>query len=320
MTKAALPKAAIQRETAPAGAPNQEKSNQPLRRVIEQRRSATFVQRFLRSRRAVVGSIFLLFICTIAFLSPVIAPYPAGGQDLDRVQLRPASTSTEGTFHALGTDALGRDLLSRMMYGGRISLMVGITVVLVAALIGVPLGLISGFFGGKLDTIIMRLVDVQLAVPFILLAIAIMAVLGTGLWNVIFVLGISSWVGYARIVRGEVLSLREKPFIEAARCIGVSNRRLILGHLLPNIWTPVIVLATQGVGGAILAESSLTFLGLGISPLIPTWGAMVADGRNYLTTAWWITTFPGVLLTITVLSIYFLGDGLRDVLDPRLRL
>jgi peptide/nickel transport system permease protein len=320
MTKAALPKVAVQGQVTPAGTPQQGKSSDQLSRSIEQRRSATFVQRFLRSRRAVVGSIFLLIICIVAFLSPVIAPYPAGGHDLERVQLRPASTSVEGTFHVLGTDALGRDLLSRMMYGGRISLMVGITVVLVAALIGVPLGLISGFFGGKLDAVIMRLVDVQLAVPFILLAIAIMAVLGTGLWNVILVLGISSWVGYARIVRGEVLSLREKPFIEAARSIGVSNRRLILHHLLPNIWTPVIVLATQGVGGAILAESSLTFLGLGISPLIPTWGAMVADGRNYLTTAWWITTFPGILLTFTVLSIYFLGDGLRDVLDPRLRL
>jgi peptide/nickel transport system permease protein len=157
-------------------------------------------------------------------------------------------------------------------------------------------------------------------VPFILLAIAIMAILGTGLVNVILVLGISSWVGYARIVRGSVLSLRAQPFVEAARCIGMKDRRLVAGHLLPNVWTPVLVLATQGVGGAILAESSLTFLGLGISPLIPTWGAMIADGRNYLTTAWWISTLPGLVLTSTVLAIYFLGDGLRDVLDPRLRL
>ncbi len=266
------------------------------------------------------GMIFLLCVCLVALLAPVLAPYPAGQQDPERVQLAPLSTSHTGTFHLLGTDALGRDLLSRMMYGGRISLLVGITVVMVAALIGVPMGLLSGYFGKTVDTLIMRLVDVQLAVPFILLAIAIMAVLGTGLWNVIFVLGISSWVGYARIVRGTVLSLREQPFIEAAHCIGLANHRLILRHLLPNVWTPVIVLATQGVGGAILAESSLTFLGLGISPLIPTWGAMVADGRNYLTTAWWISTFPGLLLTATVLAIYFLGDGLRDVLDPRLRL
>ncbi len=207
-----------------------------------------------------------------------------------------------------------------MMYGGRISLLVGITVVTVASLIGVPLGLISGFFGKIFDTIIMRLADIQLAVPFFLLAIAIMAVLGTGLINVIIVLGVSSWVGYARIVRGTVLSLREQPFIEAARCVGMSDRRLVTDHLLPNVWTPILVLATQGVGGAILAESSLTFLGLGISPLIPTWGAMIADGRNYLTTAWWIATFPGLLLTLTVLSIYFLGDGLRDVLDPKLRM
>ncbi len=287
--------------------------------ALAPKRTATFRQRFRRSRRAVVGLTFLLIITAVALSAPLLAPYGAGQQDASRVQLPPFSTSETNTFHLLGTDALGRDLLSRMMYGARISLLVGITVVSVAGLIGVPLGLLSGFFGRAIDTVIMRLVDVQLAVPFILLAIAIMAVLGTGLWNVIFVLGISSWVGYARIVRGTVLSLREQPFVEAGRSIGLTNGRLILRHLLPNGWTPVIVLATHGVGGAILAESSLTILGLGISPLTPTWGAMVADGRNYLTTAWWISTFPGLLLTITVLAIYFLGDGLRDVLDPRLR-
>lgn len=288
--------------------------------MLAAKRPATLWRRFWRSRRAVMGSAFLLLICLVALFAPLLAPYPAGQQDPARVQLPPFSTSTTNTFHLLGTDALGRDMLSRMIYGGRVSLLVGITVVIVAGLIGVPLGLLSGYFGKTVDTLIMRLVDVQLAVPFILLAIAIMAVLGTGLGNVILVLGISSWVGYARIVRGAVLSIREQPFIEAAHCIGLSNGRLILRHLLPNVWTPVIVLATQGVGGAILAESSLTFLGLGISPLIPTWGAMVADGRNYLMTAWWISTFPGLLLTATVLAIYFLGDGLRDVLDPRLRL
>lgn len=303
-----------------SGAPAQERGVAPSGRVLERKPSATVWHRFWRSRRATFGLAFLLIIGSVALLSPVIAPYDAQDQEPTRVQLPPFSTSEVGTFHLLGTDALGRDLLSRMMYGGRISLLVGITVVLVACLIGVPLGLLSGYFGKLLDTLIMRLVDVQLAVPFILLAIAIMAVLGTGLWNVIFVLGVSSWVGYARIVRGTVLSLREQPFIEAAHCTGMKDGRIIAQHLLPNVWTPVIVLATQGVGGAILAESSLTFLGLGISPLVPTWGAMIADGRNYLTTAWWISTFPGLLLTFTVLSIYFLGDGLRDVLDPRLRL
>ncbi len=265
------------------------------------------------------GLIYLLLITLFALFAPILAPYGESEQNPNRVQLPPLTTTEQGTFHLFGTDALGRDLLTRMMYGGRISLLVGVTVVGVAALIGVPLGLISGFFGKWLDTLIMRLADTQLAVPFILLAIAIMAVLGTGLFNVIFVLGISSWVGYARIVRGTVLSLRSQPFIEAARCVGMADQRLVLRHLLPNVWTPIIVLATQGVGGAILAESSLTFLGLGISPLIPTWGAMIADGRNYLTTAWWISAFPGFLLTSTVLAIYFLGDGLRDVLDPRLR-
>ncbi len=265
------------------------------------------------------GLIYLLLITLFALFAPILAPYGESEQNPNRVQLPPLTTTEQGTFHLFGTDALGRDLLTRMMYGGRISLLVGVTVVGVAALIGVPLGLISGFFGKWLDTLIMRLADTQLAVPFILLAIAIMAVLGTGLFNVIFVLGISSWVGYARIVRGTVLSLRSQSFIEAARCVGMADQRLVVHHLLPNVWTPIIVLATHGVGGAILAESSLTFLGLGISPLIPTWGAMIADGRNYLTTAWWISAFPGFLLTSTVLAIYFLGDGLRDVLDPRLR-
>ena len=282
--------------------------------------SATFRKRFWRSRRAVFGLTFLIIVSAIALLAPVLAPYPDLRQDLSRTQLPPFTMSDSGTYHIFGTDALGRDLLSRMMFGGRISLLVGITVVTVATLLGVPLGLISGFFGKWPDAIIMRVADVQLAVPFILLAIAIMAILGTGLFNVILVLGVSSWVGYARIVRGSVLSLRSQPFIEAARCTGMTDRRLVISHLLPNVWTPVLVLATQGVGGAILAESSLTFLGLGISPLIPTWGAMIADGRNYLTTAWWISTLPGIVLTTTVLAIYFLGDGLRDVLDPRLRM
>jgi peptide/nickel transport system permease protein len=274
----------------------------------------------MRSRRAVFGLTFLILVSAMALFAPILAPYPNLEQDPSRAQLPPFSTSESGTYHILGTDALGRDLLSRMMFGGRVSLLVGFTVVTVAALIGVPLGLISGFFGKWPDTLIMRVADIQLAVPFILLAIAIMAILGTGLVNVIVVLGISSWVGYARIVRGSVLSLRAQPFVEAARCTGMRDSRLVVGHLLPNVWTPVLVLATQGIGGAILAESSLTFLGLGISPLIPTWGAMIADGRNYLTTAWWISTFPGLLLTSTVLAIYFLGDGLRDVLDPRLRM
>ncbi|MBV7339926.1 ABC transporter permease, partial [Chloroflexi bacterium TSY] len=225
----------------------------------ERKPTASIWQRFGHSRRAVYGMAVLLIVGGMALLSPLLAPYAAQDQDPKRVQLEPFSTSEEGTFHLLGTDALGRDLLSRMMYGGRISLLVGVTVVIVAGLIGVPLGLLSGYFGRIVDTLIMRLVDIKLAVPFILLAIAIMAVLGTGLWNVILVLGFTSWVGYARIVRGTVLSLREKPFIEAARCIGMSHSRIILRHLLPNIWTPVIVLATQGVGGAILSESSLTF-------------------------------------------------------------
>jgi peptide/nickel transport system permease protein len=222
-----------------------------------------------------------------------------------------------GDFHLLGTDALGRDIYSRILYGARVSLLVGAAAVLVALLIGVPLGLISGFVGGRTDTIIMRLVDVQLAIPFFLLAVTLAALLGQGLRNVILLLGATSWIGFARIVRAQVLSLKELPFIESARSVGVRPTAIMVRHVLPNSWTPIIVLASQAVGALIVAESSLTFLGVGVPPDTATWGGMIASGRNYLETAWWISTMPGLALTITVVAIYFLGDGLRDVLDPK---
>lgn len=277
-------------------------------------------QRFWRSRRAVVGAGVIVFVVAVALSAPLIAPHDYGVLNLGFVRKPPLSVDPAGNRYILGTDALGRDLLSRIIWGARVSLLVGTVAVLLASSIGIPIGLVTGYFGGRLDSIVMRLADVQLAIPGLILAIAMIAVLGGSLFTVIFILGFTAWVGYARIVRGQVLSLKEQPFVEAARASGGSDRRIILKHILPNVWTPVIVIATSHVGGVIIAESSLTFLGIGISPQIPTWGMLISDGRNYLDTAPWIAAFPGVALTITVLAVFFFGDGLRDVLDPRLRL
>lgn len=276
--------------------------------------------RFWRSRRAVVGSAIIVITILVALMAPLLAPYNPATQNLTFARKAPMSISPKGMRYILGTDPLGRDVLSRAIYGSRVSLLVGILSVLLGSSIGIPIGLLTGYFGGKLDSIIMRLADVQLAIPGLILMIALAAVMGGGLVTVILILGGTSWVGYARIVRGQVLSLKEQPFVEAARASGGSNWRIITRHILPNVWTPVIVIATNHVGGVIIAEASLTFLGVGVSRNIPTWGNMIADGRSYLDTAPWIAAIPGLALTITVLAIFFFGDGLRDVLDPRLKM
>jgi peptide/nickel transport system permease protein len=206
------------------------------------------------------------------------------------------------------------------MYGARVSLLIGATAVLLAGTIGVVLGLLAGFVGGAVEVVIMRLVDTLLAIPFVLLAIVSVSLFGQDLVGLILILGFTGWLGYARIVRSVVLSLKEMPYVEAARAVGAGPGRLLLRHVLPGVWTPVIVVATQQVGTMMIAESSLTFLGIGIPPTIPSWGAMIADGRAYVTLAPWVSIFPGLALTITVLAVYFFGDGLRDLLDPRMRL
>ena len=244
----------------------------------------------------------------------VLAPYDPELQQLDARLLEPGSES-----HLLGTDSLGRDLLSRLIHGARVSLLVGFASVILAGSVGVPLGLLAGYYGGRLDGLIMRLVDLQLAIPFLVLALTIMAVVGQSLSNLIIVLGLSGWVAYARVVRGQVLVSKTKTFVEAAKALGLTQFRTIVRHLLPEVWPSVLVVSTLQVGQMIIAEASLSFLGLGAPPDVPTWGRIAAEGRDYLTSAWWITTSSGVAILLMVLGINLIGDWLRDHLDPTLK-
>jgi peptide/nickel transport system permease protein len=272
----------------------------------------------VRSKLRLVGLALLVLFVFTAVAAPLLAPYDPAAGDLGTRMLTPRVLGGD-TPNLLGTDQLGRDILSRMIYGARVSLVVGLTAVAFAGTLGVGLGLLSGYYGGRVDAVIMRLADMQLAFPGILLAIAILAVLGQGLMNVIIVLGIGGWTGYARIVRGQVLSQKERDYVVAARALGVPARRIIAMHLLPNCITPAVVLATFAVAQAIIAEAALSFLGLGVGVSVPTWGNMLADGRSYLGNAWWLATFPGVAISLVVLSINLLGDWVRDVMDPRMR-
>jgi len=276
-----------------------------------------WLEDLVASKSALLSAIFLLIIILIAVFAPLLTEQDPNHTDL-RVRLRPPMP-LEGASpeHVLGTDSVGRDVAARLVYGARISLMVGFIAVVISGLIGVTLGLITGYFGGWLDDVIMRLADIQLAFPFILLMLAVLAVVGPGLWNVIIVLGVTGWVSYSRIVRGCVMSLREKEFIEAARAIGVSNTRIIIKHLIPNIIGPVVVIASFSVSRTIIAEASLSFLGLGVDVETATWGKMLSEGREYITDAWWLTTLPGIFLALTVLCINVFGDWLRDVVDPK---
>ncbi|MFC6490380.1 ABC transporter permease [Nitratireductor sp. GCM10026969] len=240
--------------------------------------------------------------------------FPGGGSAVDlAARLTPPFMSWA---HPLGTDPLGRDVLARVVVGGEISLQVGLYSAAGAVVIGVLLGLVSGYYGGFWDIFVMRFADVQLALPFILLAITFIAIIGGSTTNTILLLIVSQWVQYARLVRGSVLSLRDREFIQSARAIGVRDHRILFQHLLPNLIGPVIVLMTLNVANNILLESSLTFLGMGVDPTIPSWGGMLAEGRTYLQTAWWVSVFPGLAILLTVLGLNLLGDWLRDTLDP----
>jgi peptide/nickel transport system permease protein len=271
------------------------------------------------SFRAIFGLTVLLLMGSTAVFAPQLAPWDPGRQMLLK-RLKPPMWQERGLHeHPLGTDHLGRDILSRILYGGRISLGVGLTAVTLSALIGVTLGLVAGFFGGRADALIMRVVDVFLAIPYILLAMGVVFALGPSLLNVVLVMGVTRWVQFARIVRADVLSIREREFVAGARARGNRPLRLLLHHVLPNALTPIIVVATLELAFMIIYESALSFLGLGVQPPTPTWGWMLADGRNYIATAWWLATFPGLAIMLTVLAVNLLGDWLRDTLDPRLK-
>jgi peptide/nickel transport system permease protein len=268
----------------------------------------------------IVGSwLILLGLVVTALLSPYVAPHnPIRERLIDRL-LPPAWVEDGEWRYLLGTDHLGRDLVSRIIYGSRVSLVVGFAAVAIGGALGIALGMAAGFLGGQTDEVIMAVADMQLAFPTILFAIAIIAVLGPSFINLVIVIGISGWVTYARIARGQVLSVREKEFVEAIRAQGGSQWRIVWRHILPNILSPLIVVATLDLARTIILESTLSFLGLGIQPPTPSWGGMLSDGREYLLSAWWIATFPGVALMLTALSFNRLGDWVRDLTDPRLR-
>ncbi|OWJ57847.1 ABC transporter permease [Inquilinus limosus] len=268
--------------------------------------------RRLRNLEFILGAV-LTGVMVLAVLCAGLL-FPDGGEGFDlTARLLPPFQSWA---HPLGTDPVGRDVLARVVTGGGISLTVGFASVAGAVVLGTLAGLVAGYYRGLWDLVLMRCADVQQALPFILIALTFIAILGGGLDRVIFFMIVSQWVQYARLVRGSVLSLRESEFVQAAAAIGVRDHRIILDHLLPNVLGPIIILMTLNVANNILLESSLTFLGLGVDPLIPSWGGMLADGRTYVQTAWWISVFPGLAIMLTVLGLNLLGDWLRDVLDP----
>lgn len=285
---------------------------------VEERRWVMSLKRLARRRTALFGLGVVVTVLLAAAFAPWLTPFDPLEQDINQRLREPGWQTAEGRVHVLGTDHLGRDILARVIFGSRIALVVGLSAVLISGVLGMAIGLVSGYFGGKVDDFFMRLADIQLAFPFILLAIAVIGVLGPSLRNIIIVIGVSSWVVYARVVRGEVLSIREREFVQAAIALGSRDGRVLVRHVLPNAFTPWLVVATLDMARVIVIESALSFLGLGVQPPTPTWGGMLADGRVYLSTAWWLATFPGLAILVTVLGINLLGDGLRDTLDPRL--
>ena len=283
------------------------------------RRAPRLLRLWARSVTAVVGTALVLAFVVMAVFAPWVAPHPPNETDLRARQLPPAWIDGGRVEHLLGTDQLGRDLLSRLVYGSRIALLVGLGGVLLTAAVGVTLGLLAGYLGGRVDTVISRVIDTLLAIPPVLLYLVALGVFGPSLGMLVIIIGLVNWTTFARVVRGEVLSVGQREFVEAARANGARAARVMLRHVLPNVTAPILVVATLNVATVILLEASLSFLGFGVQPPTVTWGRMLADGRNYLATAWWLATFPGVAITLLGLGLLFVGDWLRDVLDPRLR-
>jgi len=271
------------------------------------------LRRLLANPLAVAGAIIVIVLVVLAVAAPWIAPWDPYDFDAKHVLEAPSAA------HLFGTDSLGRDVTSRMLFGARVSLLVGFVAVGISTAIGVLLGAIAGFFGGIVDTIVMRFVDVMLTFPTFFLILAVIAYMDASIWNIMAVIGLTSWMGVCRLVRAEVMSLRERDFMVAAEALGLSPVRIIVRHALPNALAPVFVSAVLGVAGAILVESALSFLGIGVQPPTASWGNILTEGKQTLGVAWWLSVYPGLAILITVLGYNLLGEGLRDVLDPRLK-
>ncbi len=272
-----------------------------------------FWPRFRRNRLALSGLIMVGALFLVSLLAPWLAPYDPNYIDIQAILMPPSSA------HWMGTDSLGRDVFSRIIYGARISLKVGFVAVGLATFIGVILGAVAGYYGGWVDNLLMRLVDLMLCFPTFFLILAVIALLEPSIWNIMVIIGLTSWMGVARLVRAEFLSLKEREFIQAARALGAKDSRIIFRHLLPNALAPVMVSATLGVAGAILTESALSFLGLGVQPPTPSWGNILTAGKDNIEIAWWLSVFPGLAILVTVLSYNLLGEGIREAIDPRLK-
>jgi len=272
-----------------------------------------FWSRFRTNRFAMAGALLIVFLFLVSLLAPLITPYGPDDLDLYHVLMPPSGT------HWFGTDDLGRDVLTRIIYGARISLKVGFVAVGIAVAIGTVIGLVSGYYSGRLDNILMRFVDIMLCFPTFFLILAVIAFLEQSIWYIMIIIGLTGWMGVARLVRAEVLSIRERDYVMAVRALGASDTRIIFRHILPNSLSPVLVSATLGVAGAILTESALSFLGIGVPPPTPSWGNILTAGKEYIEFAWWLTLYPGLAITVTVLAYYLVGEGIRDALDPRLK-
>ncbi len=276
-------------------------------------RQREFWTRLKRNRMAMAGLALVLGLFVVSIFAPWIAPYDPNLIDLKQVLMPPSPA------HYLGTDTLGRDVLSRIIFGSRVSLKVGFVAVGLATIIGLFIGALAGYYGGWVDSALMRLVDLMLCFPAFFLILAVIALLEPSIWNIMAVIGLTGWMGVARLVRAEFLSLREREFVTAARALGAGDIRLILRHMLPNALAPVMVSATLGVAGAILTESALSFLGLGVQPPTPSWGNILTAGKDNIEIAWWLSVFPGLAILITVMSYNLLGEGIQEAIDPRLK-
>jgi len=288
----------------------------PTMRQVRWRRATLYMR---RSPVGIAGLILVGIVVLTALLGPAITPHEARKTNLLTRFAPPGTIDANRGLHTLGTDQLGRDVLSRIIEGARVSVVVGILSSLISGVLGVAMGLFAGFYGGWIDNAMMRLTDAFLAIPYLVLVVAVGGILGPGVVTLILILGFTGWVSYCRVVRGEVLTMRQQEFVTAARALGQRDGVLLRRHVLPNVMASIIVLMTLQVATSILSESTLSFLGLGVQPPTVTWGGMLADGRQHIGGAWWLATFPGIAITLTVLGTVFLGDWLRDVLDPKLR-